>query len=374
MGEIEIKKLYIRNPKMLHYNHITDLIAELLFRHDCVIVPKLGGFVARNYSSGFSKGSNVLYPQSKHILFNKNLIHNDGLLISALSQKKGLPLIDATRQIEDYKEYIQSLLSAKKRFELANIGLLYIDAENTLRFEAKTDVNFLLESFGFEPVIAYELVIEPEKQIRVSQFENRKIDIEVIQPRKKSYAKIAALAIGVPVTLAFLLFAAYSNPMKPLLQSSFNPFYTPEKTYTPKKIKDSKAGFIHPIEKQSLLVDANGFATFKLSENGHVLVASINDSIAKADKTTVVKAYAISKTNNSFDGKYQVVVGCFGVEENANKLVNELRSKNISAGISGVNKKGLHIVSCGGFNAKEDASSLLTLIRPSFPNAWVMSK
>ncbi len=360
---------------MLHFNQITDLIAELLFRHDCVIVPEFGGFVARNYNSSFSKGNNLLYPQSKHILFNKNLIHNDGLLISALSQKKEMPISDAAKQIEDYKEYIQSLLSAKKRFELTNIGLLYIDTENNLRFEAKTDVNFLLESFGFEPVTANELVIEPEKQIKITQFEDRKIDREVILPKKKSYAKIATLAIGVPVTLAFLLLAAYSKPMKPILQSSFNPFYTPEKTYTPKKFTNHKADFIHVAEKQPLLVDANGFATFKLSENGNVLVASINDSAVRTDKTTVVKtSYGVSKTNNSFNGKYQVVVGCFGVEENANKLVNELRSKNINAGISGVNHKGLHVVSCGGFNDKEAASSLLSSVRADFPNAWVMAK
>lgn len=360
---------------MLHFNHITELIAELLFRHDCVTVPNFGGFVARNYNSSFSKGSNLLYPQSKHILFNKNLIHNDGLLITALSQNRDLSISDATKQIENYKEYIESLLSAKKRFELTNIGLLYMDAENTLRFEAKADVNFLLESFGFDPVIANELVIEPEKQIKLTQFEDRKIDREVTLPQKKSYAKIATLAIGVPLTLAFLLFAAYSKPMKPLLQSSFNPFYTPEKTYTPKKFKETKALFIGTIEKHSLLVDANGFATFKLSENGNVLVASVNDSLARTDKTNVAKpSYAVSKTNNSYEGKYQVVIGCFGVEENANKLVYELRSKNIKAGISGVNHKGLHIVSCGGFNAKEDATLLLSSVRPDFPNAWVMSK
>ena len=168
----KLKNQYIRNPKMLHFNHITDLIAELLFKHDCVIVPDFGGFVARNYNSSFSKGSNLLFPQSKHILFNKNLIHNDGLLISALSQKKEMQITDATKQIEDYKEYIQSLLSAKKRFELTNIGLLYIDSENTLRFETKADVNFLLDSFGFEPVMANELLIEPEKQIKITQFED----------------------------------------------------------------------------------------------------------------------------------------------------------------------------------------------------------
>lgn len=360
---------------MLHYTQITHLIAELLFKHDCVIVPNFGGFVARNYSSNFNKGSNVLYPQSKHILFNKNLIHNDGLLISALMQKNNMPIVDATKHIEDYKDYVQSLLSVKKRFELDNIGLLYIDGENSLRFEAKTDVNFLLESFGFEPVIANELVIEPEKQISIKQFEDRKIVVETVIPKKRSYAKIATLAIGVPVTLAFLLFAAYSKPMQPLLQSSFNPFYTPEKTYSPTKLKDSKTVFIRNIQKQSLLVDANGFATFQLTENGTVLVANINDSIAKTDKTSVIKPlYATSKNNQNFDGKFQVVVGCFGVEENAEKLIKELHLKNVSAGISGVNAKGLHVVSCGGFNSKEEATNLLSSVKADFPNAWVMSK
>ena len=360
---------------MLQYNQITHLIAELLFKHDCVIVPNFGGFVARNYSSNFNKGSNVLYPQSKHILFNKNLIHNDGLLISALMQKNDMPIVDATKHIEDYKDYVQSLLTIKKRFELDNIGLLYIDTENNLRFEAKTDVNFLLESFGFEPVIANELVIEPEKQISIKQFEDRKIVVETVIPKKRSYAKIATLAIGVPVTLAFLLFAAYSKPMQPLLQSSFNPFYTPEKTYSPTKLKDSKTIFIKNIEKQSLLVDANGFATFQLTENGTVLIANINDSIAITDKTSVIKpSFATSKNNQNFDGKFQVVVGCFGVEENAEKLIKELHLKNVSAGISGVNSKGLHVVSCGGFSSKEEATNLLSSVKADFPNAWVMSK
>jgi hypothetical protein len=359
---------------MLHYNQITHLIAELLFKHDCVIVPNFGGFVARGYNSSFSKGSNMLYPQSKHVLFNKNLVHNDGLLISAFMQKSGLPLKEAARNIEDYKEYIQSLLAAKKRFELDNIGLLYLDAENTLRFEAKTDVNFLLESFGFEPVIANELAFEPEKQISIKQFEDRKIVTEVVTPAKRSYAKIAALAVGVPVTLAFLLFAAYAKPMKPLLESSFNPFYTPEKTYSPNKFKTDKAIFIQAAEKQSLLVDANGYATFKLSESGNVLVANVNDTIAHADKTTVVKHIARVSGNHNYDGRFQVVVGCFGVEENAEKLVKELQAKHLKAAISGVNNKGLHVVSCGGFNTKEDAVNLLSSIKADLPNAWIMIK
>ncbi len=362
---------------MLQYQHITDLIAELLFKHNCVILPEFGGFVAQKYSSNFSKGNNVLFPQAKHILFNKNLIHNDGLLISALMHKNNIQNDDATRLIKDYVDYIQSLLSIKKRFELNNIGLLYFDSENILRFEAKSDVNFLLESFGFEPVVANELQIEVKKQEPIKQFEDRKItsDPVCITTRKKSYTKIATLAIGVPVTLAFMLFAAYSKPMKPLLQSSFNPFYSPEKTYSPLNQKNDKAFFINPIQKPSLLVDANGYATFKLSDDGNVLVAYMNDSIAQTDKTSVVNSANFTTNNiNSFDGKYQVVVGCFGVEENASKLIKELEEKNITAGISGLNSKGLHVVSCGGFNSKKEATNLLHTIKTKLPNAWVMAK
>jgi hypothetical protein len=362
---------------MLSYNQITKLIAELLFHHDCVIVPNFGGFVGRSYNSNFNKGNNILYPQTKQILFNKNLLHNDGLLISALMEKNSITAVEATKYIEDYKDYIQSLLSVKKRFELTNIGLLYFDNENVLRFEAKSDVNFLLDSFGFEPVLAKELFIEIEKPKATPRFEDRtlKISEQPVKVSKKSYAKIAALAVGIPISMAFLLLSAYSEPMKPILQSSFNPFYTPEVTYSPKHNALQNSLIIEPVEKQTLLMDANGFANFKLSENGTVLVASLNDSISIADKTSVVKSKInLSKLNNSFDGKYQVVMGCFGVEENANNLIKDLKSKNIIAGISGLNNKGLHVVSCGGFNSKDEASALLSSIKSNFPNAWVMKK
>jgi nucleoid DNA-binding protein len=360
---------------MLHFNQITHLIAELLFKHDCVILPEFGGFVTRNFSSNFSKGNTILYPPSKHVIFNKNLVHNDGLLISALMQKNNILIEDATKQIEDYKNYIQSLLSVKKRFELINIGLFYIDTEGFLRFEAKTDVNFLLDSFGFEPVIANEIDIEPIKQIVVKQFDDRKINIETIKEQKKSYAKIATLAVGLPITLAFILFAAYSKPMKPILESSINPFYTPEKTYAPAAQKIKKAIFIEDIKKTELLADANGYATFKLSESGNVLVASINDSIANVDKTAIVKPLiAETKHNLAFNKKYQIVVGCFGIEENAHNLIKNLASKNITAGISGINNKGLHVVSCASFDSKEEANASLISIKNDLPSAWIMAK
>lgn len=358
----------------MQYDQITQLISELLYQHDCVIIPNFGGFVAQNIGAHFSKGNSLLHPPTKQILFNKNLIHQDGLLIYALMEKNAVSFIEATGQINDYKDYIQSLLSAKKRYELQNIGLLYIDSENSLRFEPKADVNFLIESFGFEPIVTNELVIEVEKPIIAKHFEDRKAIIIPTEKQKKSYAKIAVLAIGAPITLAFLLFAAYSKPMKPLLQSTLNPFYTPDKTYFASKEKPRKSFIIGGIEKQPLIEDANGYAAFRLLENGKVLIASSNDLEVKADKTMVKEHSTVSKDNKNFDGNFQVVVGCFSLEQNAHKLIKELQKNNIFAGISGTNAKGLYIVSCGGFDSKNKASQLLASIKTSYPNSWVMSK
>lgn len=357
---------------MHNYNQIISLIAELLYKHDCVIVPQFGGFVSGNYSSAFNKGNSLLYPQTKQVLFNKNLVHNDGLLVSSYMEQTGLGYSESERIIVDFKDYLQSILSAKKRFDLTNIGLLYIDHENTLRFEPKTDVNFLLESFGFEPVLTKELLLEPEKPLISKVFEDRKLILDKPVQKRKSYLKVAALAVGLPVTAILLLLAASSKPMKPILESSFNPFYTPAKTYSPLKW-DHNSVVLSKVTESDLLVDANGYAVFKLSNESHALVADANEALIKADKTNVVKSHVKVKYK-SFDGKYQVVVGCFGVEANAEKLVSELISKNIEAGISGTNAKGLHVVSCGGFENKEQASALLADIKESFPNAWVMTK
>ncbi|MBS1637666.1 MAG: SPOR domain-containing protein [Bacteroidetes bacterium] len=360
---------------MLAYTHITKTIAELLYKHDCVIVPGFGGYVARRHSAVFSKSQSTLLPPAKTILFNKNLMHNDGLLASAMMEQQALTFDAANKQLEDYVSYCQAMLRAKNRLELKHLGLFYMDAEQTLRFEPETDVNFLIESFGLAPLAVHELAIETVPESRMV-FEDRRIATETIpQPkRKRNYTRMATLAVGIPVALALVLFAATSKPLKPVMESSFNPFYSPEKTYTPVK-------YVHaPLDMQTseaspLLADANGYASFSLGN--HVIVANISDTITRTDKTAVkpVKAVHLASNNSSaFDGKYQVVVGCFGVEANAERLVHELRSKNITAGISGVNAKGLHVVSCGGFQTKDDASAMLNSIRASYPNAWVMAK
>ena len=88
--------------KMVEY-----YISELLFLHDCVIIPNFGGFVGNPKSAKLNKITGVLSPPSKQILFNANLKTNDGLLITHISKLLGtiiLPLCQLNhrhRQIQE---------------------------------------------------------------------------------------------------------------------------------------------------------------------------------------------------------------------------------------------------------------------------------
>ncbi|MFO0321708.1 MAG: SPOR domain-containing protein [Bacteroidota bacterium] len=355
---------------MVQYNQITILISELLYKLDCVIVPNLGGFVARNYASHFTKGNSLLIPPTKQILFNKNLKHNDGLLISEYSKKFNIAYDLASKQVEDFQDYIASILQAKKRFELLNLGLLYIDLDNEIRFEPKIDVNFLIDSFGFEPIAVHEIERIKETRVLEPVFENRKISLEHAVAKKYSFKQVAIVAIGLPLMMTLVFLAANSKPLEPVMHSSFNPFFKPVKKYTKLKRDNHQLFYLDNIPEPTLVSDKNGNAIFKLSKDSAPLVASDNHKDFCNDEL----AYSPVNLNVNISAAYQVVVGCFGIEANAKKFIKNLNSKNLKASITGLNDKGLHVVSCGGFNDKEKAYQFVNSLKETFPNAWVMAK
>ena len=65
---------------------IEQLIGDLLIQHNCVIVPSFGGFVAQKISAKIDFKSGKILPPSKSLLFNRQLINNDGLLANVISE------------------------------------------------------------------------------------------------------------------------------------------------------------------------------------------------------------------------------------------------------------------------------------------------
>lgn len=350
---------------MIVQKTIINGISELLYSHDYVVVPGFGGFVSRHQLAHYSLSKDVLNPPSKKIMFNVQLKQNDGVLASWLKEKINCDFNGATKHIEEFAAHCKALLETKHRLEFENLGLFYLDFEKNICFEPKTDVNFLIGSFGLSGITLKEL--EKEEKVRPIETKDRFEKVEVTRTEKRiNYRRIAAVAVGVPVFVTALLFAV--SLVKPNAIQYGGLFNSgSEVNYTPVNYNSSFAE-LEVKAAEPYVVDANGYAALTLFENKTVAVnvSAVNTSSHSISRS---KPHSIS-----FTGKYQVVMGCFSVKSNANKFIRSLSGDNIRASISGVNAKGLHVVSCGSFNDKESAVAMLQSIKSKYPSAWVMTQ
>ncbi|MFL5754147.1 MAG: SPOR domain-containing protein [Bacteroidia bacterium] len=354
---------------------VSVYISELLYRNDCVIVSGFGGFVARHVPASLLNSGSLLTPPAKSVLFNKNLKSNDGLLANYIMDKQQLSYSEANRIIQVFAQECSQHLEMHYRLELENIGVLYLDGEKNIQFEPLADINYLIGSFGLSPLFAQPLQIE--EPLKPVETEDRKPVIEErpqlpLSVKKRNYRRIAALAVGLPLLLTALLFTTQTAPLKNTVFANLNPFGTKtEAKYRPLEYKKKAIDFTSE-KTMELHPDANGYGSFKVSDNSGYIIVNICDTVT-TDKT-FVKKHVYAESNTAFSGKFQVVLGCFSIEDNAQRLVNTLHSRNIHAAISGTTKKGLHIVSAGGFKNIDSARALLQQVRQNYPSAWLMTE
>ena len=73
------------------------------------------------------------------------------------------------------------------------------------------------------------------------------------------------------------------------------------------------------------------------------------------------------------NGSYFIIGGCFSVENNAENLVSDLVAEGFAARILD-QKNGLHRVTIGSFNSKDEAEKSLNNFRNQGHSGWILSK
>ena len=143
---------------------VEELIGNLLLRNNCVIVPSFGGFVAKQSSATIDYKNGVMLPPRKSVLFNRQLVNNDGLLISefAFTNKVIYPTAEENvlGRVSDWNEKLRN----GERVTLDRVGYLFYDQEKNICFEQDRFFNLLLESYGLGKVH-----FVTEEDIKISQ-------------------------------------------------------------------------------------------------------------------------------------------------------------------------------------------------------------
>ena len=138
---------------------------DLLYTHDCVIVPRFGGFLTHYRSARLDEQRHSIQPPAKDLSFNRHLVRTDGLLADQVARRETLNHTQASAMIDGEVDAWHSKLARDGRLELPRIGTFYRDAESNLQFDPDRRVNFLKDSFGLRPLPAVALA--PVTPVRV---------------------------------------------------------------------------------------------------------------------------------------------------------------------------------------------------------------
>lgn len=328
---------------------------DLLYEHDCVIVPGWGGFLAHYRPARIDEARRLVLPPGKEVGFNRNLTRNDGLLIDHVAHQEGIAFDAARSRVEQEVASWKDRLASSGRLELARIGLFYRDTAGHLHFEPDERANFLKEAFGLRPLAAAP-VARPNKAPVVVQLPGPEPTAE----RTGRPWMRAAAAVTVLITASAV--AAYLALTQGL--GSFTFGFRPEPSYRPGV---GPALELHARAAAFTLPEASfGVRTLPLSEDGPVTL-TVDLGAAPADTTAVDMPAA-----RPMRLRFHVVGGCFAQPENADRLLKRLRDRGYPA--QRLPRYGeLHPVAFGSYADRQEAQEALAAIRrDGTPQAWLL--
>lgn len=390
---------------------LEEIIGNLLLRHNCVIIPGFGGFVAQKTSAKIDYKTGIISPPGKSLLFNRQLINNDGLLISEFAQQKGISYNDSLSSIDQLVAQWNTELSAGNRISIDKVGFLFFDQERNICFEQDRYFNLLLSSYGLgsvhfltetdvaiaqhkievmeQPVIAIDSkiafasekdVIQPsETVISIPEKQQTEIKTVPVVNKKSNFWKYAAAACAIPV-----LFYSMWIPMKTdVLESKiisfqdFNPFHQQEKAVYDQqpveKFITSEDEQIQTLEEQLQSVESNESTySYNLTEDTYILVKFENRTEATAKQPVAETQQAGQKYSSvSNEQAFNYIVGCFSDEKNAENLVKELKAQGFNAFIKD-KKGGLSRVSVGSAGSADELNQIIVKATAAGHNGWIL--
>ena len=348
---------------------IEKYIEKLLLKHDCVIMPGLGGFVTHSEPSYRDEESGLFYPPTRTIGFNAGLKMNDGLLVQAYMQAFDTNYPEANRMVERATEIVKETLHTEGAYEFEDLGLLELKADNTLLFTPKNEGGIVdpelygLDAFPSAPYIAPHKETETD-ETPIVELLNEK---ETTEPKQygthyiirlnKAVAHYAAAAI-----LAILFYFAFPVPIANQSQKDSHHI-------------TAANGAIYGFPIQSLI--KQGMQGKSTIISNMPTASQTTNKKATLDATpkgvTVEKTDSIQTKEKKQQAYYTIVLASSIRHDNAEIFVDKLKEQGFSQAHIYQKNKMIRVV-YSSYSTKEQARKDLNRLCGSeaFENAWIL--
>ncbi len=352
--------------------NVAHYISELLFQHDCVVVPGFGAFVSTYAPARVHPAQHTFTPPSKQIVFNKHLQQNDGLLSQTIASALSCSFDEAMASISVFVSELNANLKSGKKVELHNLGMLSLDPEKNICFETFPEINFLIESFGLSSFQSMPILREGVVEKRLlTEKTDRPIAMELADSkptRRRVRRNLITAAVAIPVLVAAFFFTSQNTDGF----SSLGIFGKKE----PSKFQPVKWFKANPNDTlptiTELKTDPNGIGTISITPHAPAIIVDIHKVMP--DTTRVADPTNQSYVSNYSGNKYYIVGGAFGVEANAQRFIKTLKAKGYNAKVIDQLRSKLTHISIAAFDSKEEALVYLAKISNDVPGAWILKK
>ena len=400
-------------------------IEELLYKHQCVIIPKFGAFISNRKSAQMADDKSF-DPPKRELTFNASLNSNDGLLIKYVSEQSGIEY----NLVEDYinlaVEGWKRILLQNQPLILEKIGTLRQTSEGRISFTPVDEVNYLTDSFGMTPFIPHEvpsadfqisenqikptlnttptlppeedqlpLVESPINQISIPQptvgaSANDKKGKKpfVFRPYLK-YTAVAAVGLAILAYGAYLFFgekvvtAPTTTPdfavTDSLVQERLNQKLSEAAVFTPPITMPTISMPVEKVKAKATTQTGEDTSSKPSANGDNSTTASSNSSSTNASGSSASSGGNTSNAKLAAK-KYQVIAGSFKEEKNAQTRVHQLHRLGYkNAFVLGLNSKGLYQVSYGGFDSMDEAKLMQKEIKASkeekkLDGGWILTQ
>jgi len=350
---------------------ITRHIADLLYHHECVIVPGLGGFIKAYTPAQIIHTTHEFSPPSGTIAFNAGLSGNDGLLANYIASAENTSYREALYEIKQWVETCQDTVKKEEKVTLEGIGELFMNISGKLEFKPSTKINFNTDSFGLPVFFAkpsgVETFVIPE--IQSAKNSHRDAKLRRFIPETLKWAAVLAPFV------TFVLWGSLNGNIIDNYVHNYTGMYswvrsTPGKTVTIKPVSVP----LTATESPKIIVQSP--SGILASED--IAFDPSTVSYTELDKNKIKIAEPVPSASpevNISEQDYFIIGGAFRDQNNAMKLISLLKEKGYPATIVDTTSGGLYIVSMKGFNTFGEAADQLDGIKKSgFPSSWILKK
>lgn len=386
---------------------VASYLSILLYRHNAVVVPSFGGFIATPVGATIDHASGMLHPPSKIVAFNEHLVINDGYLINYIRQRHGITVQESRVVIENFVKSLNDILQSNETVILPEIGKLSLSRASGKILFIADNTNYNTAAFGLPPLHYYPTAkasaattvseikaartpMIPIPEVVVPQLPTAAVPVttastsstanhavsdttldvqEALPMRQVWYQRIGlrreaipALILASAITFAV---AMYMYGSKQRIAAEAQPVSVSEETRVN----------VRPQPTDIKVENETAVTTEK------IVAVEPDKTTASADIPEIVKAPKArkeettnDKTTSTTGRKCTVVIGSFADQNNVSKLSKRVRTKGFTAFRR--NKNGTTLVGATFvYDGEQERASRLKQIRKWFgKSAYVLKK